>query len=441
MNLLRADDHGPRSPHRSIVIVVAALILSPLAACSSAAGSPSPALPASSPTSAAQRPTFPVSPSTSPTTQPASADPASLRWIEGETPGFPAATDPGVSAATDPGVGQEFYVFGWSKGYLGFTSAYVKATGAMQSLLVTSSVDGLHWRDAGRLNLGSDDVPVIVTHVVEGPAGLLATAEQAGCAWQKPALLMWRSTDGATWTPIDIKTTFGADALPSVSAGSAGYIVLGASGEKRTVWTSRDGASWHKNAVPGGGFSSQSVASFQGGFILAGKTQVAPLDCGATTGGTVTRFTGSVWSSELGSPWTAAALPGVLSDTQTTMSVYRLNDTTVLVEEVANHAQGATLQQRDWTSSDGLTWKPTDVLAASLGDPLTIGTRTTFVTVTDQGVPEIRELTSDLRLVDIPAGADAPVFPQWFGLVALGPAGLVVSDVAGAKAWLGVPVR
>ena len=378
--------------------------------------------------SVAQTPSLPVSPSTSPTAQPASADPTTLHWVQGETPGVPATTDPDVD--------QEFYVFGWSKGYLGFTSTFVKSTGKMQGPQVTSSADGLHWRDSGRLDLGSGDIPVIVTQVVEGPAGLLATAEQAGCAWQKPALLMWRSTDGESWTPIDITTTFGAEALPSVSAGSTGYIVLAASGKKRTVWTSQDGASWQKSAIPGGGFSPQSVASFQHGFILAGKTAVASLGCSETTGGPPPHYTGSVWSSEPGTPWASATLPGVLSGTQTTMSAYRLNDTTVLVEEVAITKAEPNGALRDWTSIDGLTWTPTDMTRGALGDPLTDGTRTIFVRV-DQDGARIRQLTPDLRLVELSAGTDVSI-PDGFGLIALGPAGLVVCDVTGTQSWLGM---
>ena len=428
MNFLGVDVRGARSAHRSVLVMVVAMLLSPLVACTSASGSPSAAPSASSTTSVIQTPSLPVSPSTSPTALPASADPTSLRWVEGEAPGVPAATDAKV--------GQEFYVFGWSKGYLGFTSAYVKATGVMQSLLVTSSTDGLHWSSAGRLDLGKGDIPIVVTQVVEGPSGLLATAEQVGCGWQKPALRMWRSTDGASWTPIDIKTVFGAEALPSVSAGSAGYIVLAASGQKRTVWTSQDGASWQKSVIPSGGFSPQSVASFQGGFILAGKTAVASLGCSETTGGPPPHYTGSVWSSEQGAPWAAATLPAVLSGSDTTMSAYSLNDTTVLIEEVATTKAAPNGAVRDWTSSDGLTWTPTDVLAASLGRPLTDGTRTIFVRV-DEGGAKIRQLTPDLRLVDLSAGTDVPI-PDGFGLIALGPAGLVVCDVTGTQSWLGM---
>ena len=426
MNLLSADNLRPRSPGLFPVAMVAAMLLSPLAGCSSAPATPSSAAPTSSPTSAARTSGFPASPSTSTTTLPSSADPTSLRWQEGETPGVPSSTDPG---------GQEFYVFGWSKGYLGFTSTYAKATGKMQSLRVTSSTDGLHWRDAGQLSLiGTDDIPVIVTQVVEGPSGLLATAEQSGCSWRKPALLMWQSPDGAAWTPIDIRTNFAAEALPSVSGGSAGYIVLAASGKKRTVWTSRDGVSWHRNAVPGGGFSPQSVASFQHGFVLAGTTTVAPPNCGATTGGPPPHETGSVWSSKLGSPWAAATLPGVLSGSDTTMFTYRLNDTTVLAEEVLSDGVTPFGARRDWTSSDGLTWQPTEMLGASLGDPLTDGTRTIFVKV-DQNVAEIRQLTPDLRVVELSAGTDVPI-PDSFGLIALGPAGLLVCDVTGTQSWL-----
>ena len=341
---------------------------------------------------------------------------------------------PGVAASTDSGVSHdEFYVLGWSKGYLGFTSAYGGAIGKMQGLLVTSSADGLRWRSSGRLDFGSDDSNVVVTQVVEGPAGLLATAEWAGCALHKPAVRMWRSADGTSWTPVDLARVFGADSLPSVSGGSAGYIVLAATGKQRTVWTSGDGASWHKSAVPTGGFGAQSVASFQGGFVVAGTTRALSPYCVQSASGP---YVGSVWSSAHGSPWTSAKLPNVLVGADTTMSVYRLNDETVLADEVAT---GGTTQRRAWTSSDGLTWQQNDALGGFQATPLTDGTRTVFAASTDQGQSEIWTLTHDLRLVKLSAGTDVPIAgPD--SQVALGPAGIVVADSSGATSWLGVPV-
>ena len=344
---------------------------------------------------------------------------------------------PGVAASAEAGVDHEFYVLGWSKGYLGFTSAYVRATGKMQGLIVTSSADGLHWRGSGRLDLGSDDFAVVVTRVVEGPAGLLATAEGVGCALGKPAVRMWRSADGAAWTPVDLGRVFGADSLTGVSGGSAGYIVLAAKGKERVVWTSLDGASWRKAAVASGGFGAQSVASFQGGFIVAGRTQAVSPDCVGIADGP---YVGSVWSSLHGSTWTSAKLPNVLVGTDATMSLDRLSDATVLAREqtVVGNAPDNAVQSQAWTSTDALTWREDDALAGS-GYPLTDGTRTVFADLTDQSQPEISALTDDLRVVKLPAGTDAPIAgPD--GRVALGPAGIVVTDGSGASSWLGVLV-
>jgi hypothetical protein len=426
----QSGDSPQSFAHRAMRITVKAMLVASVAACTAASGVPSPTVPTSSPERTPG--TLTPSPSASPTPVPASADPTSLRWVEGAMPG--------VAAATDPTVDQEFYVLGWSKGYLGFTSTIVKATGKRQGLLVTSSADGLHWSGAGRLDPGGDDGAIIVTQLVEGPSGLLLTAEPAGCSLHKSAVRMWRSTDGAAWTSVDIRSVFGADALPGVSGGSAGYIVLAASGNGRTVWTSQDGAAWHRSALPSGGFSPQSVASFQRGFIMAGRTQVVPPDCGATQTGSVRRYAGSVWSSQHGSAWAAASLPNVLADTETTMSVRRLNDETVLAEEVATDGSGQadTVQQRAWTSSDGLTWRQNDALVAP-GYLLTDGTRTMFARWTAQGQTEIWTLTRDLRLANLSAGTDVPIAAQ-DGQVALGPAGLVVTDSSGATSWLAVPV-
>ena len=420
------------SPHRVPGIAIAAMFVTSLAACATVSGSPSQAVPTSSLSSTPE--TLTPSSSSSPTAVPASTDPTGLRWVEGAMPG--------VAAATDPNLDQEFHVLGWSKGYLGFTSTFVKATGREQSLVVTSSADGRTWRSAGRLDFGSDLQAITVTQLVEGPAGLLATAERVGCALHKPAVRMWRSTDGETWTPVDLKGVFGADALPGVSGGSAGYVVLAATTKERTLWTSQDGASWHRSAVLSAGFSPQSVASSQIGVVVVSRTPPEPLDCGATTGGPVIHYTESAWLSQHGSPWTEVRLPDALGGTDTTMSVDRLNDATVLIEEVATdtNSQANALIRRAWTSSDGLTWRRNDALAAPLGHPLTDGTRTIFIRWTDQGAPEIWSLTHDLRVVNLSAGADAPIASQ-DGLVALGPAGLVVTDSSGAISWLAVPIQ
>jgi hypothetical protein len=340
---------------------------------------------------------------------------------------------PGIAASTGASVAQEFHVLGWSKGYLGFTSAFA---GKMQSVSVTSSADGLHWHKSGRLDLGSDDAAIVVTQLVEGPAGLLAMGEVAGCALHKPAVRMWRSVDGVSWTPVDLAGVFGADSLAGASGGSAGYIVLAAAGKERTVWTSMDGASWHKSVVPSGGFGAQDVASFQRGFIVAGTTRVLSGDCAQSASGP---YVGSVWASLDGSPWTSVKLPKPLVGTQASMSLYRLNDETILADEGATSGSGqdATSQQRAWTSRDGLTWQQSDSLLGMY--PLTDGTRTVFADSTDQGQPEIWTLTPDLRLVKLSAGADAPT-PGLDGQAALGPAGVVVTDSSGAASWLGVPV-
>jgi hypothetical protein len=275
--------------------------------------------------------------------------------------------------------------------------------------------------------------------VVEGPAGLLATAEGVGCALHKPAVRMWRSADGASWTPVDLAGVFGADSLPSVSGGSAGYIVLAASGGKRTVWTSPDGTSWRKSAVPGAGFNAQSVASFGGGFILAGTTDGVPPDCGGTTGAGDVHRTGSVWASQGGAPWAAADLPNLLDGSDTIMSVSRLSDETVLAEEVATTEAAPNGVVRSWTSSDGITWRQNDALRRSLGYPLTDGTRTYLVGSTDQGQLVIRVLTHDLRTAILATDTSGPT-TRGVGEAALGPAGIVVADGPGAPSWLGVPI-
>ena len=117
------------------------------------------------------------------------------------------------------------------------------------------------------------------------------------------------------------------------------------------------------------------------------------------------------------------------------MWVDRLSDSTVMISEVGDNMS----IRRAWTSTDGLTWRRNDALAFPLGHPLTEGTRTIFIHETDQGAPELWMLGHDLGVVKLAAG-DLPITPE-DTLTALGPAGLLVSDSAGATSWLGELVR
>ncbi len=426
-----ASRMGLRSlAHRVTVITVTALLVPSLAACTAGPGPSFPGAPTRSPSSTPEPRT--PSTSTAPTAIPAEDEPTSVRWVEGGMPG--------VEAAIEAAVAREFFVFGWRGGYLGFTSAYDNANGRLQGPSVTSSADGLQWHASGQLDPGNDDLPLVVTRVVEGPAGLLATAEQSGCAIHKPAVRMWRSSDGTSWTPIDLKGVFGADSLSSVSAGSSGYIAVSAAGKGRTVWTSSDGASWSRSPIPSGASNPDSVVSFRGGFVLASTTGVASSGCEQTTGTVAAHDTGSVWSSRTGSAWTAAVLPEEVIGTDTILSVDRLNDQTVLAEEIAFSADAPNGTRRDWTSSDGVIWRQSEVLTRALGYPLTNGARTFIIGSTDQGQLVIRVLTHDLRTQILAADASAPTV-RGVAEAALGPAGFVVADASGATSWLGVPIQ
>jgi hypothetical protein len=420
-----ASRRVPRSSRQSAAaILVVAVLIGSLAACDRAAdaGSPSHPLPSA---------THSLAPVASTTPAPSSvvvpSEPTGLQWVEGG--------QPGIATAPDPAIDVEFSVFGWSKGYLGFTGTFVKASGKMQRVLVTTSTDGLTWHPSGGLELGGDD-PILVSQVVEGPGGLLATAEIIGCAYHKAATRMWRSSDGVSWTRVDLGDVFGAEALPSVSGGSAGFIVLAATGDHRTVWTSRDGDAWHKRALPGALFRPQSVASFRDGFILAGSTVNGPLDCGATTGDTTPHGVGSAWSSPNGAGWVEAALPGALTGTDTVMNVERLGDGAVLIEDVVTLKNAYDRDARvDWTSMDGVTWLPSDTLAFSTGIPVTDGARTVFIHGTDQGeAPVIRVLAPDLSVLNLPAGTVNQ--PDLDILAAVGPTGFLVTDESGATSFL-----
>jgi hypothetical protein len=192
-------------------------------------------------------------------------------------------------------------------------------------------VDSPSWQDAwhdaipGMASLpdGWDetqyDIAIGLVDVVSGPDGLVAIGNSYGeYVWDDvdqittadeldPVLV--HSTDGSTWTDVSQSAQMPSALLESVAAYQGGYVVVGAvNAGPRTetatpaAWVSADGRSWTGTAVDlaptAGGEFGRVVAGADGLLAWAGPREMH----------TGPRFT-SVWTSPDGLTWSPGDLP------------------------------------------------------------------------------------------------------------------------------------
>jgi hypothetical protein len=352
-----------------------------------------------------------------------------------------------------------FHVFGWSHGYVGFTTypalkiyAQPTASNAIwdgnDTVVSSYSSDGVHWHKGHTLDVASDDLHWLesVHAVIEGAGGLLAVGWSGGCAslWVEG---LWTSVDGGvSWQPVDARAAFGHALLHSVSGGPAGYVAVAYHG--RGVWTSKDGRTWQAVAMDAAPFVDSKVddgTAFSGGFVLAGTSGVR--DCsgstyttpapGATPSPTPVPVTNAVWWSADSAGWTRTTLPG----SPQRIWLCRVSDRTVLV--VGRFSDDG---NSVWASIDGQNWTPTEVPADfDQYQLLTNGQRGVVVRLKD-GPASVSFFDSNLRLDKLPQNGDVPQVGSALtqldtddgsGYAAVGPTGVVVTD--GRQSWIGIP--
>jgi hypothetical protein len=344
----------------------------------------------------------------------------------------------------NPDLAPNFKVFGWSHGYVGFTSypnlaLYPDPSAAAEwdadtTIVSSYSSDGVHWHKGQTLDVASDQLHGLesVHAVIEGPGGLLAVGWSGGCAsyWVEG---LWTSTDGVSWRPVDTKKAFGQYTLiPNVSGGLAGYVAVAYDGGG--AWTSADGRTWKPVALDAAPFAGSVVddgTAFSGGYVLVGEAGTR--DCTASVGPIPTPpvRSASVWWSADSASWTRIPLPGTTatSDFQATW-ICRINDRALLV--VNSHTEGA------WTSSDGRKWTKISLPAGiTPSEVLTDGHRGLIVQPTN-GSDSISAFSGDLQLIELRQSGEGPVksYDQ-AGNAAIGPTGVVVTD--GNQLWIGIP--
>jgi hypothetical protein len=447
----------------AISLVVPLLLTACVNATSSAAPSAPPAptatpsaVPSASPTeapAATLAPTATTTPVPTPTAEPtpkASPRPGQwtgIKWTAlGKIPQlYPANSDA-------PDTYSIVNVYGFSRGYVGFqtivTSNSRTGTGSMVS---TFSSDAVSWTPDKALSAAGIDYPLSITAVLESPAGLLAIGRITGMACGGPSTVsaMWTSTDGLSWSRVTPPADFASASVYTIDGGSSGYIATGIlkDGITQALWVSSDGRTWHSKLLPKSVFGDvivQGGTSFAGGFVVSGAVR-GDEGCGGY------RYqTPSLWWSSDGSAWTRSTLTGTAPSTDSTMSVARVNDHTLMA--IANEWNDATQTSttRFWVTSDGRTWKLVAKPSSYLGSNIRTDGNQGLAIVDNNVDPAqtaapltIAAVGDDLSARVLPQTGDAPTAAQspmaWNS--SIGPAGLIVLSADGSNLWLGTPLR
>lgn len=390
-----------------------------------------------------------------------------IRWTA-----LPATPAFGANVPTTEG--STFQVFGWSGGYVGFTitpsqpvpGGTDSTTGEQlydlpASVVVPSySTDGVHWHSGGTLDTSKvifePSQVQIIRDVIEGPGGLLAVGWTGSCGSSYLDSL-WTSSDGKTWKPVDLPKTMTTQLVTRISGGGAGYVAVAY--DNAGAWTSKDGRTWQFVQPSAGPFANSKIddgTAISGAFVLAGTAGIP--SCGAMAGvqpRPVAR-TAAVWRSIDGSTWTKIALPGAIASSgYQTASIYRLSDQHVVVTDPVCDAGTCSVQS--WTSTDGRTWAQMKLPAGlDLGTLVSQGRHHLAVSPSEApgasgdqspvvGRLGLSSVTDDLTVLPIEQSGDLPeiLYSNFdfgtYGLVAVGPTGVVVTDPAGTQIWFGAP--
>jgi hypothetical protein len=379
-----------------------------------------------------------------------------IQWIPVPTGHAPAITlapvDSGVSYAA---------LASWSKGFVEFVWNPGKFT-----VVPWASADGLTWTAGSALGvagwpsqLKSNDISAgdrsecnfNVDSLQEGPGNMILTGSltcSLGCG--SPFVTsqkQWLSSDGMSWTPLDLSAVTHVGTIGPISGGSSGYVGLGSANKKPALWLSGDGVDWRQGTLPADGLdATASIAdpvSFAGGYVLpgsvldrSGKTfDLGPGGGCAYTLGDVPsgllKRRAALWWSPDGSTWTRASLPGTTAAYTVTMTVARVDDKTLIATQSAWNPDGD-VATATWASTDGLVWKQ---LKSDPGFVVTSGARGLFRS--SWSLPtSFSTFDSGLNLVSLQQTGAQP--PATAGELVLGPTGLLVTE-NGSRFWLGVP--
>lgn len=427
---------GTRLAFTALALLSLAACVTPAASSSVAPSSSSAAAPTSgspSPTATAVATATPA-PTTTPVASPTVPQApvwSGIHWTAGPTSnGLPAPVN--TTDAAGNATSTDTRVFGWSQGYVVFrTTAVMAASGDSRSVAIVPyvSADGLTWTKGQPLDVQGLDAWEVVAGLVEGPAGILAYGhgELATCGGPTHYNMLWLSRDGLSWSRTD------QNGFTYIDGGSSGYI---ATDYSANIWVSTDGVAWKAvNMAKAGtkGILVDGATAFAGGFVVAASVPVPAQGCGADTSPT----TPSLWLSRDGNTWSRDALSPALTGNQTSASVKRINDNALLS---VGTSYGKVVTSRAWTSTDGRVWTTDPDKQVLTNNLLTNGTYGLLVSFPESGKVSVWGFDVNLRLVALPQTGDLPTVPLNDGNIpVLGSAGLIVSSTDGTRFWLGTP--
>lgn len=224
------------------------------------------------------------------------------------------------------------------------------AFGSGDAPILTSS-DGIDWTPA--------DTPAAnLLGVVQGGPGLITYGSTPD-----DAAVLWTSTDGLTWTPADdpggVFDMPGSGMLPlagiaDVTAGGPGFVAVGASDDKPTVWTSPDGLEWTLAAQ----LASTSGWLYDVEVVGADLVVEGAIDPDPDTSRDP-EHRSAAWTSEDGTDWSRAPYEPVDYDINPDPSAAHVTlDAGPGLVAIAGEDDVPRAPQRTvlWTSVDGQSW-------------------------------------------------------------------------------------
>jgi hypothetical protein len=221
-----------------------------------------------------------------------------------------------------------------------------------------ASPDGLNWSVTFRLDDPLDRPP---RQLVVLDDELLAFA-----AGPNAVPLVWRSTDGATWTPVTSpswEAAWSDRTFFSAASGPNGIVAIGnaTAGEHHELFAdpvvlrSVDGFAWTRTGLSGASDRSVvwDIIGFEGGYAILG---------GAQTGLAVGSGPPEAWWSTDGLAWAKASMAGATADDSHFERGSGLSSDGGLIAQTQLLSVGAPPALRAWVSADGRTWsRATDV--------------------------------------------------------------------------------
>jgi hypothetical protein len=212
-----------------------------------------------------------------------------------------------------------------------------------------TSSDGVAWSSHPVPTLGQAGVAERMTTVTAAPDGYLAGGSVGPETLDRHARF-WRSSDGATWTPVgDDPSAFANAEVRSIVGLGSGFVAIGLLGTAveptgSVAWTSPDGEHWTRIESPDlqKGRAVALALAPDGGLVAVGTDQE--------------RHEATVWTSPDGRAWTLT--PGEPSRRHTNGFI-QMNDVSAFAGAFIAVGDDRDLQYPTlaaWRSTDGSHW-------------------------------------------------------------------------------------